>query len=227
MKKTRIIGVLLIISLLASCNHNNKEADENASEIDYQKIEMITNRKVITIDSTQLDSLDRDNLSTILRKERDKFTQGVKLALGYDLKGGYEIIHLYHKTNHDCRYTCCHYSACPKIYAQITKNEYEKLIKLLKLSRGKHEDDVKDHRGRTFHRTLIYTPNGITAFLEGHESCCKETVSLQLDAMTKAMTYHYHHHSPCIVGSGITEYEWLWEKLHNKDMYDGTWKKGS
>lgn len=221
MKKTRITGVLLIISLLASCNGKNKEVDENTSEIDYHKIEMITNRKVITIDSTRLDSLDRDNLSTILREEREKFTQGVKLALGYDIKGGYEIIHLYHKPNHDCHFTCCHYNGCPKIYAQLTKSEYESLMKKLKLSRGKHEDDVKDHSGKTFHRTLIFTPNGFTVFLEGHESCCKETASLQIDAMTRAMTYHFHHHYWCLTGGSCqTTYELLWEKLHNIKTYD-------
>lgn len=154
------------------------------------------------------------------------FIKGVKLALDYDLKDGYEIIHLSHKTNPDCRYTYCPYSACPKIYAQLTNNEFVKLMEQFKLKRGKHEDDVKDYRGRTFNRTLIYTPNGITVFLEGHESCCEETVSLQLDAMTKAMTYHYHHHSTCLAGFDITEYEWLWEKIHNKNMYDGIWKKG-
>ena len=187
---------------------------------------MITNRKVITIDSTQLDSLDRKYLSTILREERDRFTQGVKLALGYDLKGGYEIIHLYHKPNHDCRFTCCHYNGCPKVYAQLTNNEYEKLMERFKFYRGKHEDDVKDHEGATFHRTFIYTPNGITVFLEGHESCCEETVSLQLDAMTKIMTYHFHHHYWCQTGSSChTYYEWLWEKLHHKKQDDGIGKK--
>ena len=221
------MGGVVMISLLASCNEKNKDADKNTSEIDYHKIEMITNRKVITIDSTQLDSCDRENLSRFLRIENEVFIKGVKLALGYNLKEGYEIIHLYHKTTSDCHYTCCHYHGCPKIYAQLTNNEYEKMMEQFKVYREKHEDNVKDHRGKTFHRTIIYTPNGITVFLEGHESCCEETVSLQLNAMTKAMTYHFHHHYWCQTGASChTTYERIWEKLHNKSMYDGTWKKG-
>ena len=82
---TRIFGVLLTVSLLASCNEKKKETDKNTSEIDYQRIEMITNRKVIFIDSTQLDSSDREDLSFILRIEKDKFTKGMKLALDYDI----------------------------------------------------------------------------------------------------------------------------------------------
>ena len=88
-------------------------------------------------------------------------------------------------------------------------------------SRGKHEDDVKDFAGKNFHRTFIYTPNGITVFLEGHERCCVETVSLQLDAMTKAITYHYHHHYWCQTGSSChTAYERLWEKLQKNKNND-------
>ena len=166
---TRIFGVLLTVSLLASCNEKKKETDKNTSEIDYQRIEMITNRKVIFIDSTQLDSLDRKDLSFILRIEKDKFTKGMKLALDYDIEGGYEIIHLYHKTSPDCRYTCCRNRGCPIIYAQLTSEEFKKLMNRFKGSRGKHEDDVKDFAGKNFHRTFIYTPNGITVFLEGHE----------------------------------------------------------
>lgn len=223
---TRIIGVLLMVSLLASCNDNKKETDKNTSEIDYQRIEMITNRKVIFIDSTQLDSSDREDLSFILRIEKDKFTKGMKLALDYDIEGGYEIIHLYHKTSPDCRYTCCRNRGCPIIYAQLTCEEFKKLMNRFKGSRGKHEDDVKDYQCRTFHRTFIYTPNGITVFLEGHESCCEETVSLQLDAMTKVITYHYHHHYWCQTGSSChTAYERLWEELQN-NQNDGIKKKG-
>ena len=113
-----------------------KETDKNTSEIDYQRIEMITNRKVIFIDSTQLDSLDRKDLSFILRIEKGKFTKGMKLALDYDIEGGYEIIHLYHKTSPDCRYTCCRNRGCPIIYAQLTCEEFKKLMNRFKGSRG-------------------------------------------------------------------------------------------
>lgn len=211
MKRLIILVVATLLVIVANISCKNHTMDQNMTSQDSIKYIIETERNVIIVDTTKLDSHTKEKLLHKINYDKKKFVNGVKLALDYELNKGFEIIHFIRDRNLDCGYIC------PNIYAQLASAEYDNLMKRFRrMSWGKYEDEVKDSEGITYQRTLVYTVNGIMAFLETHELCCMQDISIYVDALSQTITFHCHHHNFCQTDFDKYIYEEVWRSQHNK-----------
>lgn len=211
MKRLIILVAATLFVIVANISCNNDTVAQDTKSQDSIKYIIETNRTVIVLDTTKITYYKKERLLSKLNYDKRKFVNGVKLALDYELNKGFEIIHFIRDRKLDCSYIC------PDIYAQLTSVEYDNLTKRFrKMSWGKYEDEVKDSKGIKYQRTLVYTVSGIMAFLETDEKCCKEDISLYIDALTQTITFHQHHHHFCQTDFDKYIYEEAWRYQHNK-----------
>ena len=211
MKRLIILVAATLFVIVANISCNNDTVAQDTKSQDSIKYIIETNRTVIVLDTTKITYYKKERLLSKLNYDKRKFVNGVKLALDYELNKGFEIIHFIRDRKLDCGYIC------PNIYAQLTSVEYENLAKhFWRKAWGKYEDEVKDSEGIKYHRTLIDAPNGITVYLETNELCCKQDISIYVDALSQTITFHQHHHHFCQTDFDKYIYEEAWRSQHNK-----------
>ena len=204
----RLLAPLLTIVFMFvafSCQRQQvKEQEGLFTKAEYEDIEKRTHRKIIHVDTTTLYPNEKSSLEASLEEERTTLKSGIKLALGYEIGDGFEVIHFRSDSN------SCHYS-CPDLYVQLTKYEYERLTKYIidTFPKGESNDNVKDKAGKSFARKIGITTCGIELLLEGNERCHKEELRLTTNNETRALTYHFHHLSFCQTHPP-TLYETIW-----------------
>ena len=205
MRKVMPLLVILSLCFTMSCQKQKAKEEEGMfTKAEYEDIEKRTQRKIIHVDTTTLYPSEKRIIEASLEVERTALIKGVKLALGYEMGNGYEIIQFRSDSN------SCHYS-CPDLYVQLTTDEYKHLAKYVynTFPKGESEDDVKDDEGKSFHRKMKITSDGIEFLLEGDERCHKVIKKLKVENETKALTYHFHHFYLCQTHAPSL-YETIW-----------------
>ena len=205
MKKVILLLVIMAICFTVSCQKQKANEEEGMfTKEEYENIEKRTQRKIIRVDTTTLYPSEKSSLEAALEVERATLKKGMKLALGYIMRDGFEVIHFRSDSN------SCHYS-CPDLYVQLTTDEYKHLVNYVHNSfpNSNSEDIIKDDEGKSFHRRLEIKECGIELLLEGNERRYKEELRLKIDYGTRALTYHYHHFFLCQTHTPSL-YETLW-----------------
>ena len=195
----------MAICFTVSCQKQKANEEEGMfTKEEYENIEKRTQRKIIRVDTTTLYPSEKSSLEAALEVERATLKKGMKLALGYIMRDGFEVIHFRSDSN------SCHYS-CPDLYVQLTTDEYKHLVNYVHNSfpNSNSEDIIKDDEGKSFHRRLEIKECGIELLLEGNERRYKEELRLKIDYGTRALTYHYHHFFLCQTHTPSL-YETLW-----------------
>lgn len=195
----------MAICFTVSCQKQKANEEEGMfTKAVYENIEKRTQRKIIHVDTTTLYPSEKSSLEAFLEAERATLKKGMKLALGYKMRNGFEVIHFRSDSN------SCHYS-CPDLYVQLTTDEYKHLVNYVHNSfpNSNSEDIIKDDEGKSFHRRLEIKECGIELLLEGNERRYKEELRLKIDYGTKALTYHFHHFFLCQTHTPSL-YETLW-----------------
>lgn len=191
----KIISLLAALFLITavSCQRQQVKVQEGMfTKAEYDNIEQRTTRKIIRVDTAALDSVSKERLRLFMESERICLKNGLKLALGYEMGDGFEVIHF----KYDRHY--CHMD-CPDLYVQLTNAEYENLMNyvLNNFPSGESKDDVKDDEGRTYHRRIGITACGVELLLEADYNDRKREVWLITENETRALTYHSHAHFLC------------------------------
>lgn len=205
MEKVIRLLVIMVICFTVSCQKQKAYEEEGMfTKAEYEDIEKRTQRKIIHVDTTTLYPSEKSSLEASLEEERATLKEGIKLALGYEIGDGFEIIHFRSDSN------SCGYS-CPDFYVQLTTDEFKHLVNYVHdtFPNGDSEDNIKDDGGKSFHRRIGIKECGIEFLLEGNEKCHNEELRLKIDNDTKALTYHFHHFYLC--------------QTHTPSLYETIW----
>ena len=190
MRKVIPLFVILSLCFTVSCQEQKAKEEEGMfTKAEYEDIEKRTQRKIIRVDTTVLYQIEKSSLEASLEEERITLKRGVKLAIGYEIGDGFEVIHF-----RSDREKSCHY-ACPDLYVQLTQNEYDSLMNYVSntFPKGESNDSIKDKKGNSYHRKIRINTSGIDLLLEGDDKCHKEKIRLTTYNEARALTYHFHH----------------------------------
>lgn len=201
------IILVTITTLLVSCKHGKQTEPQQTMGVDTAAIELRTNRKLISIDTLELNSLQRNGLRRYLSEEREHVKQIMEFALDYEIGDGFEVLHFLPD-----EYRC--FFICSDLHIQLYKPEFDKLYKYLLTFKGESESEIKDKENNIAHRTTVSLRD---CFVANLDTDCRskryhdKDVTLRLDYKTRSMTYHNHNSYFC--------------QTHLENYYNRLWKE--